>query len=302
MKSRLFLAGVLSATMVTTVAAQPATRDHRDHRDRSTDRDHRDATPPVRDHRDPHDTPPPPPVTDTHDTHDTHDTRDMHDDHHRQWKLERPVVSSYWPQKGKAGSRVVIRGQNFDTGTTVLWGDTPIAGAQVSPTEITFIVPAGAASGALALSGGSRGRNLPIGSFDVADYDADAALRRAEDERRHNAEAVWAERQKQLAKDETTRRADLNKHHDERASTREDRRRARETEIRSKWDHAFLTDPETQAELTLHAQRLAQIERMRELAEAKSNGKLVVRIEMAQTKENQRHEDRMAALHNGFGK
>jgi hypothetical protein len=40
---------------------------------------------------------------------------------------------------------------------------------------------------------------------------------------------------------------------------------------------------------------------MRDLAEVKANGKLVVRIEMAQTRENDRHDQRMAALKSGFG-
>jgi IPT/TIG domain len=296
MKLRIAVAGVISATMVTAASAQPTPRDHRTPPTERDQRDHRDRNDPVRDHRGPETAPPPeaPPPAPPPDTHGGRDSG-----HHREWKLDRPVVSSYWPMKGKVGSRVMIRGQNFAPDTAVVWGDTPIAGVSVTPTEITFVVPAGAASGSLALSVG-HGRNLPIGAFDVADFDADAEMKRGDDDRRHKAEAIWSERQKQLAKDEATRQSEMTKQRDERTSTRESRRAGRATEIKSKWDHAFLGDPETQAELTLHAQRLAHVQRMRDLAETKSNGKLVVRIEVAQTKENERHDQRMAALHTGF--
>lgn len=50
----------------------------------------------------------------------------------------------------------------------------------------------------------------------------------------------------------------------------------------------------------LHAQRVAELERMREVAELSSNGKLVVRIGIAQAREDERHEQRMAALKAAF--
>jgi hypothetical protein len=42
-------------------------------------------------------------------------------DHRGDWKLNHPVVSSYWPVKGKTGSRIVIRGHNFPDDTVVVW-------------------------------------------------------------------------------------------------------------------------------------------------------------------------------------
>jgi hypothetical protein len=71
-------------------------------------------------------------------------------------------------------------------------------------------------------------------------------------------------------------------------------------ELRAKWDQAFLGDPDTQAELTLHGQRIAQIARMRDVAEVQANTKLGVRVDVAERKENDRHEQRMAALHDAF--
>lgn len=64
---------------------------------------------------------------------------------------------------------------------------------------------------------------------------------------------------------------------------------------------AFLADAETQDELTLHAQRVAELVRMREIAEISNNGKVVVRIEIAQKREDERHEQRMTALKAAFG-
>jgi hypothetical protein len=235
----------------------------------------------------PSEPPPPPP--------------DDRDEHHREWKLDRPVVSSYWPVKAKIGSRIVIRGRNFPDDTIVLWNGTQITGAKVEPERIVVAVPPGATSGMLSLRTG-RHRELVVGNFEVADYDADAEARRVADEERRQAEQAWAERQKQLAKDRTARLAVIEQHHRELDQTREQRREEREKEIRAKWEAAFLADPDTQAELTLHAQRVAELARMREVAELSSNGKLVVRIGVAQSREDDRHQARMTALHDGFGR
>jgi hypothetical protein len=41
---------------------------------------------------------------------------------------------------------------------------------------------------------------------------------------------------------------------------------------------------------------------MREIAELSENGKLVIRIGVAQSREDDRHRARMSALHDGFGR
>jgi hypothetical protein len=220
---------------------------------------------------------------------------------HREWKLDRPVVSSYWPVKGKVGSRIVIRGRNFPEDTMVMWNGTQVTGAKVEAERVVVAVPAGATSGTLSLHTG-RHRELTVGNFEVANYDAEAEARRRADEERRQAEQAWAERQKQLAKDRAARLAAIEQHHRELDETRAQRRAEREREIRAKWEAAFLADADTQAELTLHAQRAAELARMREVAELSSNGKLVVRIGVAQSREDDRHQARMTALHDSLGR
>ncbi len=229
------------------------------------------------------------------------DRPDRPDRPRREWKLERPVVSSYWPARGKAGTRVVIRGKNFPADATVMFAGAPVRAAKVTADRITFEVPGGAPSGQIAVNTGKR-RPLPVGMFEVAaGYDPVAEQKKLEDERRRKAEAAWRERAKQIAKDRAAREAAQRAREDERARNRDQRRAERLAALRARWDRAFLADPETQDELTLHAQRVAELVRMREVAELSNNGKLVVRIEIAQSREDDRHEQRMAALKASFG-
>jgi hypothetical protein len=211
------------------------------------------------------------------------------------------VVSSYWPARGKEGTRILIRGKNLPKDATVLFAGQPVRAARVTEDQITFRVPAGATSGLISVKAGRR-RDLAVGMFEVvAAYDPEAEARKLEEERRRKAEAAWLERQKQLAKDRAAREAAWRQRQEERAANRESRRAQRAAALRARWDRAFLADPETQDELTLHAQRVAELVRMREVAELSNNGKLVVRIEIAQAREDERHEQRMAALKASFG-
>jgi hypothetical protein len=220
----------------------------------------------------------------------------------REWKLERPVVSSYWPAKGKAGTRIVIRGRNFPADAQVLFAGTAVTGANVKDDRITFAIPANAASGDIALRAG-RGRPVAVGTFEVeASYDAAAEAKRLEDERRRAAEAAWAKRRAELANDRRSRETAIAQRREERERTREQRREQRLAELQAKWARAFLADEETQAELTLHAQRVAELERMLEIAQIKADAKLAVRIEMTRAREDARHTRRMAALQASFGK
>lgn len=218
----------------------------------------------------------------------------------RGWQLERPVVSSYWPTKGKAGSRIVIRGRNFPTSAEVVFAGQAVRGAKITAEQVVFVVPKGAASGAIALRTG-RGRDLAVGLFEVAAaYDPIAEQKRIEEEQRKQAEAAWAARQQKLAKDRAAREAAIRLLQQEREATRDRRRAERIAALQALWQRAFLADPDTQDELTLHAQRVAQLERSREVAEIVNNGKLVVRIEIAQVREEQRHQQRMSALEASF--
>jgi len=212
------------------------------------------------------------------------------------------VVSSYWPTKGKIGTKIVVRGHNFPTDGTVVWGDQEIKGAKVTADELVFEVPAGAASGTIMLRTGHERRPLAIGAFEVAaSYDYAAEQKRMDDERRKAAEAAWAAQQAKFSKDRAARQGEVEKRWHDMDESRESRRKERLAEIKAKWDAAFLADPDTQAELTLHAQRVAEITRMHDVAEINGDAKLGVRIHVAADREGARHDARMAALHDSFG-
>ncbi|MGE5184598.1 MAG: IPT/TIG domain-containing protein [Acidobacteriota bacterium] len=221
--------------------------------------------------------------------------------HHREWRLERPTVSSYWPQRGTPGKHVVIRGENFPPDTKVMWGAQPVMAAKISPDEIRFEVPPGAPSATILLDVGHR-HDLVVGNFDTSAGGPDPAIaeRQREDELRKQAEQRWAEQQKQMAKDRAAREAEWKRRWEQMDQTREQRREQREQEIRAKWDAAFLADPDTQDELTLHAQRVAELARALDVAQLDANGKLVVRVQVAQGREQDRHDQRMAALKAAF--
>jgi hypothetical protein len=218
----------------------------------------------------------------------------------RDWKIERPVVSSYWPAKGKPGARIVIRGRNFPNDANVLWGGKQIRGVKVTADSLIFAAPADATSGLLAVNVG-RGRPLAVGNFEVAaSFDAEAERKRLEDEARRRAEAQWADRQRQLAKDKAAREAAVRERWEDRQAKREQRRAERLAEIQGRYARAFLADAETQGELNLHAQRVAELERMTDIAEIRNDAKLAVRIEVLRARETERHDQRMVALDAAF--
>jgi hypothetical protein len=221
-----------------------------------------------------------------------------HDDNH--WKLDRPVVSSFWPTKGDPATKVMIRGANFASDTSVMWGTKQIGDAHVSPTEITFTVPKEAKTAeAITLHHGAS--VLAVGTFEVAHFDAKDA-KRVETDRQHAAETAWKDRQKGLAKDRPARDAELAKQEKDLEASRDQRREKEATEVRTKWKPAELENADVQAELTLHAKRVADLEQMDRLATARADGKLVVRVQVATAKENERHEQRMTTLQTAMKK
>jgi hypothetical protein len=221
--------------------------------------------------------------------------------HHHDWKMDRPVVSSYWPAKGKPGRKVVIKGENFPPDAAVFFGPTQITAAKITPTEIVFDVPANATGSGEIYIKRAHARDLPVGMFEVAaSFDPEAEARKLEDARHKAAEDAWKAQQSRVAKDKAAREAAWKAHWQEMENDRETRRERREAEIRAKWDAAFLNDADTQAELALHAQRVAQLSQAASIAEVNANEKLGVRIQVATAKENDRHEQRMAALKAGF--
>ncbi|MEZ4399040.1 MAG: IPT/TIG domain-containing protein [Kofleriaceae bacterium] len=218
----------------------------------------------------------------------------------REWKLDHPVVSGFWPPQGKPGTKVVIRGRNFAADTVVEFAGAAVADAKITPGMITFAIAAEAATGPIVLRRG-QDRPLLVGTLAVAaaaappvDVAAEVAKRDAEHQRA--AEAAWADRQAQLAKDRAARAAVVQQRWAERDTNRAARRAARADEIRARWQAAFLADPATLDELALHAQRTAELDRMRDLAEVALNKQLAVRVEVLERREADRHTQRMTAL------
>ena len=271
---KLFVSIVVSALWAQSAVAQPGPHDQRHE---EADRDHHGEPPP----------PPAPPMEHGHGP-------------AREWKINHPVVTGYVPARGEAGTKVVIRGQNFAAGTQLVWGNEPIAEATVTPTEVTFTVPAAHPAGAIVLRGGGLHRDLPVGAFEVAKAD-EAAEHKMEEEREHHAEESWRERAKAFGKERAERDAAVAKQEAELEHNREERRTKYLAEQRARFHAEFLADPATQAELTLHAERLARLERMSRLAEQIDDEKIGVRVEVATTRENDRHNQRMAALQAAFG-
>jgi hypothetical protein len=79
-----------------------------------------------------------------------------------------------------------------------------------------------------------------------------------------------------------------------------ERRREQVDALRARWAQSFLAGEEVQAELALHAERVARLERMRRLAEADDRGPLVIRVRVAIDREAERHESRMTTLEAAF--
>lgn len=77
---------------------------------------------------------------------------------------------------------------------------------------------------------------------------------------------------------------------------RDSRHRASVRRIRSRWGATLIQTRAVRAELTIHAERMARLDRMKLLAEQGRNRGLVVRINVLVERENARHEARMAAL------
>ena len=214
--------------------------------------------------------------------------------HH--WRTDAPTVSNYWPMKGKAGTKVVIKGKNFPSDATVEYGGRPLADVRIEPDRIVAKIPndAPTAVGNVVIVIGHH--KVMVGGFEVANYDADAEAKRVADEQRKAAEASWAAQQARFAADRAARQAAVDKREADYEKSRDERRRQREAEVRAKFEAAFLADADTQAELTLHAQRVAEIQRVKDLAEVQGDAKFGVRVTVVEKRENDRHDARMAAL------
>jgi hypothetical protein len=80
--------------------------------------------------------------------------------------------------------------------------------------------------------------------------------------------------------------------------TRTDRRHAEVVDLQSRWG-SLLSDPKSAAELKLHAQRSAYLQRIRALGEKANDATFVKGVDALITKEDNRDADAMNALRSG---
>tara|TARA_R110002096_G_scaffold436100_1_gene667710 strand:+ start:76660 stop:77814 length:1155 start_codon:yes stop_codon:yes gene_type:complete len=220
---------------------------------------------------------------------------------HKRWSsYQIPVVKRYWPNKGAVGTTVTVNGANFVPGLALYLGNTAISNARITPTTITFAIPAGATNGVITARGQSK-RPLAIGSFEVAAaYDAKAEQKKRDDERRALAESNWKARKANLANDRAARLVALQEREAALQASQDQRRTDRRAAIRGNFEAEFLADEATLAELALHAERTARLQRMLRLAEANASEKLIIRIDVALSAEDDRHTGRLATLKAAF--
>jgi hypothetical protein len=217
----------------------------------------------------------------------------------RDWQIAHPVVTGYTPLRGEVGNKVVIRGQHFSKDMVVVWGGNPIPGATVSETEISFVVPKGAANGTVYVRGGGLASDLAIGDYEVAKVDK-AEWKKRDDARDAEAKAAWAGLARDFKKERKDRDAALIAEEARLEESREQRRASYLAALQEDFNHAFLADPATQAELAFYADRQAKLERIQRIAADLADAKLGVRVEVDIRRENERHDQRMKALKAAF--
>ena len=209
-------------------------------------------------------------------------------------------MSSYGPERGPAGTKVTIRGRNFDDTTRVYYDGRRVRDASVARTSITFEVPARAEDeGDITLRRSGSRSDIVVGAFEVRNRDrgkvrADRGKRRAERERA--AKSRWDERRRGMPESIEERRKRLQEEEEKLRRSRDERRRVRAARMRAQFEREFLANPQVRQELSLHSERTARLERMLRLAETDDHGGLVVRIEIQIEREGDRHERRMATL------
>lgn len=216
------------------------------------------------------------------------------------WHRERVTVASYRPHNGKPGTQVVIHGTNFTPDVKVMFSGQEVAKAKIKPNRIMFKIPKRQGDGMILLQAPKARKPLLVGPFDVTRKFDPGERRKMRNKWNQTAQERWKKRKAELAKDRAERERRMKEREAELAKTRAERRRKRAAEIRAKWQAAFLSDPQVQSEMSLHAERAARLDRMRRLAEVDERDKLVIRIDVLAQREDARHERRMATLKANF--
>jgi IPT/TIG domain len=206
-----------------------------------------------------------------------------------------PLVTDFWPREGDAGTEVTIKGRRFTPDLDILFDNRVVTPTRRDDTLLTFIVPRHRGHAPIALRWRGR-RDMPVGTFVVSRRQADRERERWRVQRRLAAERWWRERARRLARTEAEREAALRAEEERLARERARRQRERQAALRARWEQRFLVRDDVRAELALHADRTARLERMLRLAETGDFGGLVIRIRLLFDYEGERHQRRMGDL------
>ena len=206
-----------------------------------------------------------------------------------------PLVMDFWPRQGAVGTEVTINGRRLTPDLRIQFGDQLVPATRTDEHSMTFVVPRSRGKAMIALRR-PGGRDLPVGTFDVSGRDGRRDRDRWNDQRRKAAERWWVERQRRVARSAAEREARLRAEEARLAREREHRRRQRRAALRARWKQQLLAREEVRAELSLHAERAARLDRMLRLAEADDHGRLAVRIRLLLDYEDARHRQRMDDL------
>jgi hypothetical protein len=205
----------------------------------------------------------------------------------------RPLVIDFWPREGAAGTEVTIQGRRFTPDLQIVFGDQVLAPSRSDETLLTFVVPRHRGNAPIALRR-PGGREILVGTF--VSSTRKGGRERWGDERRQAAERWWVQRQRKLARSVAEREAAMRVEEERLAREREARRKAHRAALRARWEQRLLSQEDVRAELALHAERTARLQRMLRLSEAGEYGQLAVRVRVLMDYENARHQQRMKDL------
>ncbi len=232
-------------------------------------------------------------------TPDTRPPPPRHHRRHRRWARyrKRPVVTRFYPRRGKPGTKVVVRGMNFTKQSQVMFNRRPVKVKTLTGNLIIFKVPRGAkGDGLVTIRHPRMRRPIIVGRFDLKKRFDKAAEARRRDVMRKAARARWMARRARMAKTREARERRYRERWKRMQADRAERRRKRLAAMRARWKATFLADPQVRAELLQHAERTARLRQMLRLASIDSREKLAIRIQLAITREDRRHKRRMDTL------
>jgi len=230
----------------------------------------------------------------------------------RRWRnyRKRSVVFGMAPRAGRVGRRVVINGRNFAPDAQVSVNGAPVRAAKVTPRKIIFrMPPTTRATNIVRVVQASGKKIMLVGVFELKKQGIDKQAetrRKAEQARRlvemrKLARARWMKRRAAMAKTRAARFAAYETHWKDLRARRAERRAKRLASYRAQWKANFLVNQQVRTELALHSDRMARLNQMMRLAEVDNLAKLVVRIQVAQTRETRRHKRRMITIRTALG-